>query len=111
MVACSPGVLLGVLGNLLRNGLKYLGDAGIRQVFLRARQRRGRVLFEVEDTGPGIPPELGTRIFEPYIRRAHTGAPGIRLRLATVKRLVESHGGSLAVRAGPARGRLFLFRL
>src|SRR2546426_8379763 len=111
MVACSPGVLLSVLGNLLRNGLKYLGDAEIRQVFLRARQRRGRVLFEVEDTGPGIPPELGTRIFEPYIRGADTGAPGIGLGLATVKRLVESHGGSLGVRAGARGGALFWFEL
>src|SRR5256712_11844952 len=82
-VACSSGVLLSVLGNLLRNGLKYLGDAEVREVFLRARQRRGRVLLEVEDTGPGIPPELGTRIFEPYIRGADTGAPGIGLGLAT----------------------------
>jgi len=111
MVACSPGVLLSVLGNLLRNGLKYLGDAEIRQVFLRARQRRGRVLFEVEDTGPGIPPELGTRIFEPYIRGAGSDAPGIGLGLATVKRLVESHGGSLGVRAGARGGALFWFEL
>src|SRR5438105_3351013 len=102
-VACSPGVLLSVLGNLLRNGLKYLGDAELREVALRVRQRRGRVLFEVEDTGPGIPASLGARIFEPYVRGPNTGAPGIGLGLATVKRLVESHGGSLGVRAG-ARG-------
>src|SRR5439155_6534424 len=99
-VACSPGVLLSLLGNLLRNGLKYLGNAEFREVVLRVRQRRGRVVFEVEDTGPGIPASLGTRIFEPYIRGPNTSAPGIGLGLATVKRLVESHGGSLDVRAG-----------
>ena len=110
-VACSSGVLLSVLGNLLRNGLKYLGDAELREVALRVRQRRGRVLFEVEDTGPGIPASLGMTIFEPYIRGPHTGAPGIGLGLATVKRLVESHGGSLGVRAGPRGGALFWFEL
>jgi signal transduction histidine kinase len=110
-VACSSGVLLSVLGNLLRNGLKYLGDAELREVALRVRQRRGRVLFEVEDTGPGIPASLGMRIFEPYIRGPHTGAPGIGLGLATVKRLVESHGGSLGVRAGARGGALFWFDL
>jgi signal transduction histidine kinase len=110
-VVCSPGVLLSVLGNLLRNGLKYLGNAEIRQVLLRARRRRGRVLFEVEDTGPGIPAELGARIFEPYIRGADTGIPGLGLGLATVKRLVESHGGSLGVRASPSGGALFWFEL
>ncbi len=110
-VACSPGVLLSLLGNLLRNGLKYLGDAEIREVCLRVRTRRGRVLFEVEDTGPGIPASLGNRIFEPYVRGPNTGAPGIGLGLATVKRLVESHGGSLGIRAGSRGGALFWFEL
>src|SRR3989441_635962 len=110
-VACSPGVLLSLLGNLLRNGLKYLGNAEVREVSLRVRPRRGRVLFEVEDTGPGIPPALGQRIFEPYFRGPNTGAPGIGLGLATVKRLVESHGGTLGVRAGANGGALFWFEL
>src|SRR6266478_2481568 len=110
-VACSPGVLLSLLGNLLRNGLKYLGNAEVREVSLRVRPRRGRVLFEVEDTGPGIPPALGQRIFEPYFRGPNTGAPGIGLGLATVKRLVESHGGTLGVRASANGGALFWFEL
>jgi signal transduction histidine kinase len=110
-VACSPGVLLSLLGNLLRNGLKYLGNAETREVMLRVRLRRGRVLFEVEDTGPGIPASLGMRIFEPYIRGPNTGAPGIGLGLATVKRLVESHGGTLGVRAAARGGALFWFEL
>src|SRR3984893_7094831 len=110
-VACSPGVLLSLLGNLLRNGLKYLGNAEFREVLLRVRQRRGRVVFEVEDTGPGIPASLGPLIFEPYIRGPNTSAPGIGLGLATVKRLVESHGGSLGVRTGERGGALFWFEL
>jgi signal transduction histidine kinase len=110
-VACSPGVLLSLLGNLLRNGIKYLGNSEAREVALRVRCRRGRVLFEVEDTGPGIPDSLGMRIFEPYIRGPNTGAPGIGLGLATVKRLVESHGGTLGVRAGARGGALFWFEL
>ena len=64
-----------------------------------------------EDTGPGIPPALGQRIFEPYVRGPNTGTPGIGLGLATVKRLVESHGGTLGVRAGPTGGALFWFEL
>src|SRR6267143_5861778 len=110
-VACSPGVLLSLLGNLLRNGLKYLGNAEFREVVLRVRQRRGRVVFEVEDTGSGIPASLGQRIFEPYFRGPNTSAPGIGLGLATVKRLVESHFGSLGVRAGDRGGALFWFEL
>jgi signal transduction histidine kinase len=104
-------VLLSLLGNLLRNGVKYLGDSEVREVLLRVRPRRGRVLFEVEDTGPGIPDKLGMLIFEPYIRGPDTGAPGSGLGLATVKRLVASHGGSLGVRAGRRGGALFWFEL
>jgi signal transduction histidine kinase len=110
-VACSPGVLLSLLGNLLRNALKYLGEAPVRNVCLRVRQRRGRVLFEVEDTGPGIPAGLVSTIFEPYVRGVHAGVPGIGLGLATVKRLVESHGGTVGVHRGEKGGALFWFEL
>ena len=110
-VSCSPGVLLSLLGNLLRNAIKYLGESTRREVTLRVRRRRGRVLFEVEDSGPGIPPTLGSRVFEPYVRGPNNGAPGIGLGLATVKRLVESHGGTVGVKSGPHGGALFWFEL
>jgi len=110
-VACSPGVLLSLLGNLIRNAIKYLGEAKVREVSLSTRRRRGRVLFEVEDTGPGVPTSLGPRIFEPYVRGPNTGAPGIGLGLATVKRLVDSHGGTLGVREGSRGGAVFWFEL
>jgi signal transduction histidine kinase len=110
-VPCSPGVLLSLLGNLLRNAIKYLGPAQVREVSLRVRLRRGRVLFEVEDTGPGIPASLTERIFEPYVRGSNSDVPGMGLGLATVKRLVVSHGGTVGVRAGAEGGALFWFEL
>lgn len=110
-VACAPGVLLSLLGNLLRNGIKYLGDRPRREVCLRIRANHGVVRFEVEDTGPGIPAGLVSSIFEPYFRGVHAGVPGIGLGLATVKRLVESHGGTVGVRRGEQGGALFWFEL
>lgn len=110
-VPCSPGVLLSLLGNLLRNAIKYLGEAQVREVSLRIRRRRGRVVFEVEDTGPGIPPSLTERVFEPYVRGPSNNVPGIGLGLATVKRLAESHGGSVGVRTASTGGALFWFDL
>jgi signal transduction histidine kinase len=105
-------VLLSLLGNLLRNAIKYLGTAQIREVELRVHcSRDDRVVFEVEDTGPGIPTDLGASIFDPYVRGVHTGVPGIGLGLATVKRLVESHGGTVGVRRGEKGGALFWFEL
>lgn len=110
-VSCSTGVLISLLSNLLRNALKYLGESERRTVTLRVRPGRLRVAFEVIDTGPGVPIALRERIFEPYVRGPRTGKPGIGLGLATVRRLVESHGGSFGVRATPGGGATFWFEL
>ncbi|HEY2029712.1 MAG TPA: ATP-binding protein [Myxococcales bacterium] len=110
-VECSPGVLLSLIGNLMRNAIKYLGDSKQREVSLHIRTRRGRVLFEVQDTGPGIPSHLTQRVFQPYVRGPNVAAPGIGLGLATVKRLVESHGGSVGLRPAPGGGCIFWFEL
>ena len=77
------------------------------------RPRRASVVFEVEDSGPGVPEDLGDRIFEPYVRGKETAAKksGIGLGLATVKRLVLAHGGQVGVRRSSSGGALFWFEL
>ena len=96
-VLLHEGVLASILTNLIDNALKYLGDAAVRRVTVRATRAGDRVRLEVEDTGPGIPPELQARIFEPYFRAAPDGNSGLGLGLATVKRLVEAHRGRIGV--------------
>ncbi len=109
--ACHEGVLASLLGNLVRNALKYMGDSSRRTVTLRVRTIDDRLHFEVEDSGPGIPEELAERIFEPYVRGPETGQPGLGLGLATVQRLVEAHGGTVGVRPGREGGSCFWFEL
>jgi len=112
-VACAPGVLAVLLTNLVRNSLKYMGDSAVRRVHLGVRARRNVVVFEIADSGPGVPEELGDRIFEAYVRGKQTAAKksGIGLGLATVKRLVVSHGGTVGVRRSHLGGALFWFEL
>jgi signal transduction histidine kinase len=112
-VACAPGVLAVVLTNLVRNSLKYMGDSSVRRVHLGIRARRNVVVFEIADSGPGVPEELGDRIFESYVRGKQTAAKkaGIGLGLATVKRLVVAHGGTVGVRRSHLGGALFWFEL
>ena len=89
----------------MRDAIKYMGERDERRISVRASAAPRHVRIEVEDTGPGLPPGLGSKsVFEPYVRgKGHT-QPGIGLRLATVKRIAQSHGGAVgAQRARPRR--------
>jgi signal transduction histidine kinase len=109
-VACSSGVLTSIATNLIRNALKYMGDAGERRVEVRVTDAGTAWRFDVRDTGPGIPEDQQRRIFEPYVRVANAGV-GIGLGLATVDRLVRSHGGTVAVRSKVGAGSTFSVEL
>jgi signal transduction histidine kinase len=112
-VACRPGALASVLSNLLHNAIKYIVESeGERTVTVRASARDTMVLLEVEDTGPGVPPDMESSIFEIYVRAKGASAkPGLGLGLATVKRLVEAHGGRLGVRQRRGSGACFWVEL
>jgi signal transduction histidine kinase len=112
-VGCSAGPLLSVVGNLLRNAVKFMTDAATdrRAIAVRILDAGSCVHVEIEDTGPGVPPGTTDKIFEPYIRGASTGQPGVGLGLATVKRIVEAHRGRVGVRAAAIHGSCFWFEL
>jgi signal transduction histidine kinase len=96
-VRCAPGVIASVIQNLVRNAIKYMGSPPVKRIDLSARAVGSNARIEVVDTGPGIPPELQLRAFEPFVRGTHAGIDGSGLGLATVKRLVESHGGRVGL--------------
>jgi signal transduction histidine kinase len=68
-------------------------------------------VFEVADTGPGIPRESLGRIFEPFYRVPGAQAPGTGIGLATVSRIIEAHSGGIEVRSTPGQGTTFTVRL
>jgi signal transduction histidine kinase len=111
MVPCSIGVITSIVQNLVRNAIKYMGDRPVKRVVVRVRALERVARLEVEDTGPGIPPEAQQAIFEPFVRVARSQVAGTGLGLATVKRLVEAHGGRLGVRSKPDAGSLFWVEL
>jgi signal transduction histidine kinase len=110
-VRCTAGVLNSILSNLVRNAVKYMGERPIRRVRVRASRQGDRVRFEVEDTGPGLPPELGDRVFDPYVRGVGNAERGLGLGLATVRRLVQEHGGRCGARSLIGGGSTFWFEL
>jgi signal transduction histidine kinase len=110
-VACNPGVLTSLVANLARNAIKYIGDGPVKRVEIRSLDRGALVRFEVEDTGPGLPPDIEHRVFDAYARSRMTTQPGIGLGLSTVKRLAEAHGGRVGVVSVTGKGCTFWFEL
>jgi signal transduction histidine kinase len=110
--AVAPGVLVSILSNLVRNAIKHMGDGEPRRVVVRCCAGEQMMTVEVEDTGPGIPPESREVVFEPHVRLEGVANPGLGLGLATVKRLVVAHGGHVGVRErANGRGSVFWFEL
>ncbi len=111
-VACSEGVLTSLVSNLVRNAIKYMNASPEKRIVVRVRDAKPRWRVEIEDTGPGIAPADQAHIFEAYVQ-LDKRSTGIGLGLATVDRLVRSHGGTAGVispvRGG--RGALFWFEL
>ena len=106
-VACSPGVLTSMVTNLVDNAVKYMGDASVKRVSVRARRAGTMTRIEVLDTGPGVPAEMRVTIFDPYVRAPGADAPGLGLGLATVRRLAEAHGGAAGVTDNEPAGSVF----
>ena len=112
LVACSVGVYLSLIGNLVRNAMKHMGDAPTRQIDVRILERAGVVRTEVSDTGPGIAEHELRSLFQPYFRAAGSGGrDGLGLGLATVKKLAEGHGGAAGVSSNVGKGSTFWFEL
>jgi signal transduction histidine kinase len=99
-----------IVQNLLSNAVKFSPKGGT--IILRAEEKDGELIVEVKDTGPGIPPEELTRVFEPYHRlEAHQNLPGVGLGLSWTKKLVELHQGKIWVESKEGKGSKFSFSL
>ncbi|MFD2236893.1 ATP-binding protein [Aureimonas populi] len=94
-VKAQPLALKRALRNLLENAATH--GKGARATLTQAQ---GAALLTIEDDGPGIPPDLIERVFEPFFRvdpgRRKLG-PGAGLGLAIAGEIVERHGGSIAI--------------
>jgi signal transduction histidine kinase len=107
----SPTALSQVLLNLLVNALEALPEGGDRRSAVTVRLHRDgeAAVVEVEDTGPGIAPQVLERVFDPFFTTKEDGGTG--LGLAISKRIVDEIGGSIRVTSHPGAGSRFTVRL
>lgn len=109
MVVADRVQIQQVLINLMRNAIEAMRDSPDKQLVVRTRQLGPELLqVEVEDTGPGIAEEIAPQLFQPFVT---TKPNGMGVGLSISRRIIESHGGELTVRANPAGGATFAFTL
>lgn len=103
MIECRPSEIARALRNLAENAAKY-GGGGIMRVY---RNEGGEAVAEVRDDGPGVPPDLISRVTAPFFRadEARSGEQGgVGLGLAIVQAIADSHGGRLVLENRTPRG-------
>ncbi|HEY0092881.1 MAG TPA: ATP-binding protein, partial [Archangium sp.] len=96
-----------VLVNLVKNAEEAMAKGG-GALHVRVRGSEQEAVVEVQDSGPGIPPEHRARIFEPYFT---TKEGGTGLGLAIAARILQEHGGKLDVGGEPGQGACFTLTL
>jgi signal transduction histidine kinase len=102
--------MLQVLRNLIGNALKFTPRGGA--VRITAQREKDAVIVAVIDTGPGIPKEHATAIFDKFRQVPGAGRhPGTGLGLAIVKHIIQAHGGSVWVESEAGSGSTFTLQL
>ena len=95
--------------NVAMNAVQALGArGGTLTLRMKNDTKMGGVLIEITDTGPGIPSEHQSRVFEPFFT---TRASGTGLGLTVVKRIVDVHHGETTLHTEPGKGTTFAIRL
>ena len=110
VVTANPQYLTQVFENLIGNALKYRSEQPPR-ISVTAAERAQEWVFTVEDNGIGIPPEYQAQIFGIFKRLHGNEYPGTGIGLATCKKIVDRHGGTISVASEPGKGSRFSFTL
>jgi PAS domain S-box-containing protein len=99
-----------VVINIVENAAQAVAQGASADPVVTVRTRATAAWFElaVEDTGPGIPPDVLPRVFEPLFS---TKSFGTGLGLPTVKQIVEQHGGTVEISSQPGQGTRVVVRL
>jgi signal transduction histidine kinase len=113
LVEGDAGRLTQVFANLLVNAAKFTHSGG--EIDISIQREADWALIRVRDSGIGIPHDMLSRIFDPYVQAGRGSAAsggGLGLGLALARHLIELHGGTVnAYSDGPGRGSEFIVRL
>jgi len=108
----DPHLLSLVMENLLRNAWKYTSHHEQAHIEFGRTANDGKTAYFVKDDGSGFDPRNVGRLFQPF-QRLHSVAdfPGNGVGLATVRRIIQRHGGEVWAQGGVEKGATFFFTL
>ncbi|HEY6906191.1 MAG TPA: GAF domain-containing sensor histidine kinase, partial [Ignavibacteriaceae bacterium] len=92
---------------IAKNACDAMGESG--NIYITAKQSGDLVNIEFRDTGPGIPDDIKTQIFQPFKSFKKENATGLGLTIA--QRIIRDHGGELTVESNPEQGAIFIISL
>ncbi len=99
-----------VFENLLSNAVQAMSNqAPPRLLTIRAVALKDQLRVDVVDSGPGVPPEIRDRLFEPFVSQGKLGGTGLGLAIA--RSIIEAHGGVIGLATQAERGADFYFLL
>lgn len=105
----DPAGMHRCLLNLLNNALEAVRGKGDGRVVVATESGGDAISVRIADNGPGIPPDLQTKIFDVFV--STKGDAGTGLGLAVVRKIVHEHTGEISVRSDPNTGTEFTLRL
>lgn len=108
LVWADPILIEQLLVNLLENALAY---AETGPIDVDARLAQGAVELCVSDRGPGLAPEIRSRVFEKFVRDPASGRPGVGLGLAICRAVAQAHGGTVVAEERQGGGECFRVRI
>jgi signal transduction histidine kinase len=108
----DPCLIQIVLQNLIRNAWKFTGQRDPGQIEFGCTQDLIGIVFHVRDNGAGFDPGQADRLFKPF-QRLHSASkfPGIGIGLATIRRIIDRHGGQVWAEGEIEKGATFYFTL
>lgn len=107
-VRAAPDEFNQVIMNLVDNAAYAMNGRG--RISIRARIEQREMVLEIEDTGPGIPPDIRERVFEPFYSTKPAGK-GSGIGLAVSRSIIEGHAGTLTLAESSGGGARFVIRL
>lgn len=112
VIEAEPTSMKLIFQNLISNAIKYQKEGASPKIDIQSSETESDWKFSISDNGIGIPDEYKEQVFQLF-KRLHSvdEFPGSGMGLATCKKIIEQHGGTIWVESEPGEGSTFYFRI